>query len=85
MQLATVSYATTIERDGRAYHVEIPALTVPQCGNCQAISIDDEADRQISAAFRRDARLLAPELQAEITRRWGDVIRRYGYATPPEP
>jgi omega-hydroxy-beta-dihydromenaquinone-9 sulfotransferase len=24
---------------------------------------------------------LSPELRAEITRRWGDVIRRYGYAT----
>lgn len=61
MQLATVSYATTVEHDGRAYQVEIPALTVPQCATCQAISIDDEADRQISAAFRRAARLQAPE------------------------
>lgn len=54
-------YATTIEHDGRTYRVEVPALTVPRCANCQAISIDDEADRQISAAFRREARLLAPE------------------------
>jgi putative zinc finger/helix-turn-helix YgiT family protein len=61
MQLATVPYATTIEHDGRAYRVEIPALMVPRCANCQAISIDDEADRQISAAFRREARLLTPE------------------------
>lgn len=61
MQLATIPYATTIEHDGRAYRVEVPCLTVPQCGNCQAISIDDEADRQISAAFRREARLLPPE------------------------
>jgi putative zinc finger/helix-turn-helix YgiT family protein len=61
MQLATVPYAVTIEHDGRAYRVEIPALTVPRCSNCQALSIDDEADRQISAAFRREARLLAPE------------------------
>jgi putative zinc finger/helix-turn-helix YgiT family protein len=62
MQLATVPYAVTIEHDGRAYRVEIPALTVPRCSNCQALSIDDEADRQISAAFRRVARLLAPEV-----------------------
>jgi len=61
IQLATVPYVTTIEHDGRAYRVEIPALTVPQCANCQSISIDDEADRQISAAFRRKAGLLAPE------------------------
>ena len=61
MKLATLLYATTIEHDGRAYRVEMPSLTVPQCGNCQAISIDDEADKQISAAFRREAWLLPPE------------------------
>ena len=61
MQLVTVPYTTIIEHDGRAYRVEIPALMVPQCNNCQALSIDDEADRQISAAFRREARLLTPE------------------------
>src|SRR5260370_37911858 len=61
MHLSTRFHASRIEHDGRAYLVEIPALTVPQCGNCQAISIDDEADRQISAAFRRQAGLLAPE------------------------
>ena len=61
IQLATVPYAATIEHDGRTYRVAIPALTVPQCANCQAISIDDEADQQISAAFRTEARLLAPE------------------------
>src|SRR5881397_3051470 len=61
MRLATVAYATTIEHDGRSYRVELPTLTVPQCANCLAISIDDEADQQISAAFRREARLLAPE------------------------
>src|SRR6266852_9392957 len=60
MHLATVPYAITIEHDGRAYRVEIPALTVPQCGNCQALSIEDEADQQISAAFRREARLRTP-------------------------
>ena len=61
MRLATVPFATTIEHDGRSYRVELPTLTVPQCGNCHAISIDEEADQQISAAFRREARLLAPE------------------------
>jgi putative zinc finger/helix-turn-helix YgiT family protein len=59
--LATLPYSTNIEHDGRAYRVEVPALTVPQCANCQAISIDDDADEQISVAFRRAAGLLAPE------------------------
>ena len=61
MQLATVPYMTTIEHDNRAYRVELPNLSVPQCANCQALSLDEEADRQISAAFRRVARLLTPE------------------------
>ena len=61
MHLATVPYMTTIEHDGRTYRVEIPALTVPQCANCQVISLDDGADQEISAAFRREAGLLAPE------------------------
>ena len=61
MQLATVLYTATIEHDGRAYRVEVPSLTVPKCGNCQAISIDDEADLRISAAFQHEARLLTPE------------------------
>src|SRR5438445_127092 len=61
IRLATVPYTTTIEHDGRAYRVEVPALTVPKCRNCKAISIDDEADQEISAAFRRAAKLLAPE------------------------
>src|SRR5438132_531050 len=48
-------------RRGRTYRVEVPAVTIPQSGNCRALSSDDEADRQISAAFRRVAGLLAPE------------------------
>ena len=60
MQLASIPFGTNIEHDGRVYRVEIPALTVPRCANCQAISIDDEADQQISAAFRHEARLLPP-------------------------
>jgi len=53
---------TLASKDGREnWCCFVPALTALQCGTCQAISIDDEADRQISAAFRREARLLTPE------------------------
>jgi hypothetical protein len=55
MRPAAIPHATTIAHDGRAYRMDIAALTVPQCGHCQAISIDDEADDRISAAFRREA------------------------------
>lgn len=32
------------------------------------------------AGYRTNRYCLLPELRAEITRRWGEVIRRYGYA-----
>jgi len=59
--LANVPYTIQIDHDGRKYTVTILALSVPQCSNCGNISLDEEADRAISAAFRAQAGLLAPE------------------------
>ena len=59
--LATVPYTIPIAHDGRKYEVALPSLSVPKCGNCGAISIDNEADRQIDKAFRRVAGLLSQE------------------------
>jgi putative zinc finger/helix-turn-helix YgiT family protein len=59
--LATVPYTVQIDHDGRKYTVTIPDLVVPQCANCGTIVLDEEANRQISAAFRREAGLLSPE------------------------
>jgi putative zinc finger/helix-turn-helix YgiT family protein len=61
MELASVPFATTIEHDGRSYEIHIPALTVPKCGHCGRISLDDEGDGQVSEAFRTQAGLLTPE------------------------
>jgi len=61
MALAIVPYAIQIDHDGRKYQVVIPALEVPQCGNCHAIAIDAVAEQAISDAFRRQAGLLTPE------------------------
>jgi putative zinc finger/helix-turn-helix YgiT family protein len=61
MELATVPYTTQIDHDGRKYTVTITDLVVPRCANCGTISLDDEANRQISAAFRKQAGLLSPE------------------------
>jgi putative zinc finger/helix-turn-helix YgiT family protein len=60
MALSKLAYSTTIGHDGRTYKVEIPDLVVPQCTNCLTVAIDEEADQQISDAFRREARLLTP-------------------------
>ena len=59
--LDTVCYTVEFDHDGRKYEVTIPDLVVPRCGNCGTIVLDEEANRQISAAFRRKAGLLSPE------------------------
>jgi len=60
--LAVLSFTRSyVNAPATTHRVEVPALTVPRCGNCQALSIDDEADQQISAACRRVAGLLTPE------------------------
>jgi len=59
--LATVPYTVQIDHDGRKYTVTIPDLVVPRCGKCGTLALDEEANRQISAAFRKEAGLLTPE------------------------
>jgi putative zinc finger/helix-turn-helix YgiT family protein len=59
--LTAVPYTTEIHHDGRTYLVTIPDLVVPKCAECGTIALDEEANRQISAAFRREAGLLSPE------------------------
>ena len=61
MALETISYTIQIDHDGRKYQVHIPALSVPKCGNCGAISLDEAADEEIDRAFRKEANLLTPE------------------------
>jgi len=69
MAIATLPYAIQIDHEGRKYNVHVPALTVPKCTNCGAISIDDLADKQIDAAFREEAGLLTPEQIYQIRNR----------------
>jgi putative zinc finger/helix-turn-helix YgiT family protein len=61
MALAKVPYSTSIDHDGRTYTITIPDLIVPRCGNCGTIALDEEANRLISEAFRKQAGLLTPE------------------------
>jgi putative zinc finger/helix-turn-helix YgiT family protein len=59
--LTRVSYSTPIDHDGRTYTITLPEFIVPRCGNCGTIALDEEANRQISDAFRKQAGLLTPE------------------------
>jgi putative zinc finger/helix-turn-helix YgiT family protein len=57
---ATVDYTTTIEHDGRAYEVSVPAMEVPRCQNCGKIVMVESANQRVSEAFRQTAGLLSP-------------------------
>ncbi len=77
MRLTTLPYAITVDHDGRSHTVEIPELVAPQCGHCKEISLDEEADRQISAAFRQTAGLLRPEQIREGRERLGLTQKQF--------
>lgn len=58
---AVLDYQTEIMHDGRVYPLTLPSLKVFRCELCGAIVLDDEANRQIGHALRREARLLSSE------------------------
>ena len=61
MALATVDYRVQVDHDGRKYQIHVPSLSVPRCGACGEIAIDEVADQAIQGAFRKEANLLTPE------------------------
>ncbi len=63
MRPEEMDYATEIDHDGRTYQVRVPGLRTPRCQNpnCRTILLTPEANRAITAAFRRAAGLLEPE------------------------
>jgi putative zinc finger/helix-turn-helix YgiT family protein len=65
VQPATVQHTSRIKHDGRLYSVELPALRVPQCGDCGELVFDNDTDEQIARAFRAQLGLLS-----------GDQIRK---------
>src|SRR5262245_51991481 len=59
--LTVVPYTVQIDHDGRKYTISIPDLSVPRCGSCGTVALDEEANRRISAALRQEVGLLSPE------------------------
>jgi hypothetical protein len=59
LAIAVIAYTIQIDHDGRRYQVTVPALTVPKCGNCGAISIDQMAEEQL-AVFDATAGISPP-------------------------
>ncbi|HYV39424.1 MAG TPA: type II TA system antitoxin MqsA family protein [Gemmataceae bacterium] len=57
---AVVTYEVDIEYEGKAYHVVTEKLPAPQCRECHSIYPDAQANRLITAEFRRQARILSP-------------------------
>jgi len=56
-----IDYTASVEHDGRAYEVRIPALDVPKCRNCGTLVMTETVNRQISEALREAAGLLSPK------------------------
>jgi hypothetical protein len=48
---ATIAYRCVRTCQGRDYAVEIPALLVPQCGNCKEVVFNYSAEEQIAKAL----------------------------------
>jgi putative zinc finger/helix-turn-helix YgiT family protein len=69
--LAQAPYTLQVDHDGRKYTVTVPDLVVPRCSNCGTIVLDEDANRQISAAFRKEAGLLSPEQIRDQRQRLG--------------
>ena len=54
-------YRFKIRHDDVQHTVDVPALTVPRCGNCGELLFDNDAGAQMSAALRAQIHLLSPE------------------------
>jgi len=67
---AVLDYEATFEHDGRPYNFVVPALSILRCQQCGVITLDDAANRAISAAFRKHAGLLTP---TEIRKRRSEL------------
>jgi putative zinc finger/helix-turn-helix YgiT family protein len=62
---AAVNYTAEIHHDGELHQVVLPDLKTPRCSACGTIVLDDAANRQISAALRKQFGILRPdEIQA---------------------
>jgi hypothetical protein len=49
---ATIPYRCVRSRQGREYTVDIPALVVPQCGNCKEMVFNYNTEEQIANALQ---------------------------------
>lgn len=58
---AKMSHTSQISHDGRLHTVNVPNLKVPRCRACNELVFDNDADEQISLAFRAQLRMLSPE------------------------
>jgi hypothetical protein len=52
-------------------------------GKFEKVQPKQEAFWSANAEYQTNRYRLTPQQKAEVTRRWGDVIRRYGYTEPP--
>src|SRR5437868_1472014 len=82
--LDRIPYSCEVAHDGRSYHIELPDLETLRCRQCGAVVITQEADRELDAAFRRQAGLLSPEeirqRREELSLSLGELAKHLGVA-----
>src|SRR5580692_4051315 len=57
----TIPYTSQIRHEGVLHSVVTPALVVPRCQQCGQLVFDNDAEAQVSQAFRVQLHLLLPE------------------------
>jgi DNA-binding transcriptional regulator YiaG len=55
-----IDYQTSIEFDGHEYHIKLDNLKTPRCRKCGTPLLDSDANRKITRALLRQAKLLTP-------------------------
>ena len=60
VEKAAIRHVANIKHEGKKYELVVPDLVVPKCSGCGEILFDNEADDQISVAFRKKLGLLQP-------------------------
>ena len=64
----------TVKHDGMAYHLDIPGLEIPTCGNCGEELFTNRVDEQVNDALRARLHLLAPRQIRAAQRPWASVV-----------
>jgi hypothetical protein len=74
VRLAVIPYRAEGRRDGELVSVDIPALEIPQCGNCGELLFTDHADRQVRRALYGERACLPERFRTILEKGTGTIL-----------